>query len=43
MAGGWKLQGRYAVGSLIEHVRDRAARKQRLGDRWRVFWSEEEQ
>ena len=33
--------GLYAAGLVIEHVRDRAARKQRLGDRWRVFNEED--
>jgi hypothetical protein len=34
--------GLYAAGLVIERVRYRAERKQRLGDRWRVFWSEED-
>lgn len=34
--------GLYAAGLVIERARYRAERKQRLGDRWRVF-NEEEQ
>ena len=34
--------GLYTIGLVIEHVRYRAERKQRLGDRWRVFVEEQE-